>query len=111
MGQKVAITLYRVSRWTGSRPASRMRRMSVLVADGLLGLGPGHVGDHLFLDRAVHVVGAERGKRHLGQLGADHHPVGLDVQEVVEHQPADRDVLESLTPVVLPDPPSSVFFG
>ena len=44
--------------------------------------------DPLVADRAVEVVGAV-GERRLRRAHAQRNPVGLDVVEVVEHQPAD----------------------
>ena len=69
----------------GSRPASRMRRHELGLAERLRRLGAGHVVDALLEDGAVEVVGAEA-ERDLRQPLAEHHPVGLDVVEVVEHQ-------------------------
>jgi pimeloyl-ACP methyl ester carboxylesterase len=53
----------------------------------------GVVVDLLVNDGAVQVIGAE-GQGHLGRLDAQHHPVRLDVREVVQHQPADGHRLQ-----------------
>ena len=51
--------------------------------------GAGIMVDEFVADRAVDVISAV-GERRLGRADAEHDPVGLDVVEVVEHEPADR---------------------
>ena len=46
-----------------------------------------------FLDNGpFQIIGAEV-KGRLGQLGTQHHPIGLDVIDVVQHQPGRGDGL------------------
>ena len=56
--------------------------------DGLRGVCASHVIDLLFLDRPVQVIHTEA-ERDLGGLDAHHDPVGLDVGDVVKHEPPD----------------------
>ena len=49
--------------------------------------------DLLFHDRAVHIVCAEA-QSDLRNAGREHDPVCLDVIEIIEHQPGDRDVAQ-----------------
>ena len=60
----------------------------LLEGQALGGTGTGHMADVLFHHGAVQVVGAVPEGR-LGQLGAHHDPVGLDVGDVVQHQARD----------------------
>ena len=61
----------------------------------ICGVRAGLVVDPLVDHRALHVVAAEA-ERDLGEERRHHGPVGLDVGNVVEEEPADRDVLQVL---------------
>jgi len=63
------------------------------VGHGPAGLPASHVGNQLLLHRAVHIVRPKR-KRDLGQLGTDHHPVGLNMRKVVKKTAGHSDVFE-----------------
>ena len=67
--------------------------MRSLLGQRLGSRGTCHVRDLLLDDRAVDVVDAEH-RRELRDLEADHDPERLDVRDVVEHQPRDRERLE-----------------
>ena len=70
---------------------------------------PGRPHDVLFDHHAAHVVGAE-GQAQLADLAALRHPRRLQVVEVVEHEPRQRERAQIIDAGGLP-PPSSVCSG
>src|ERR1019366_179902 len=65
----------------------------VLAAQHLRRGGAGVVINLFLHHGAIDVVGAEA-QRDLRHLRSDHLPIRLDVREVVEHQPRDRDLFQ-----------------
>ena len=49
------------------------------------------MGDHFFLNRAVHIVCPE-GEGDLGEFWPDHYPVGLNMGEIIEIEAGDGDI-------------------
>ena len=83
---------YSVSRSTGTRPAARINRSSSAGSE-LRGGRSGVVVDLLLRHRAVHIVGAEP-QRDLRDPWRKHHPVRLDVIEIIKQQARHRDGLQ-----------------
>src|SRR5210317_1288013 len=67
----------------------------LLLAQLLRRIGAGVVTDLLFDHRAVNIVNA-KGQRNLRDLHSQHHPVRLDVLEIIEVEPANSQCLEGI---------------
>lgn len=77
-------------------PACLADKFAQVFAGELLGrFRTGHVVDAFLADGAVEVANAET-LANLRQFHAEHGPIGLDVGEIVEHQPADRQGAQAI---------------